>query len=92
MQDFRLGDVIDDYCSRCRLLTNHSIVSLVNGEPVKVHCRTCFFEHNYRQAKTSARKKPSKKAELFDEVLSSIVGKPPLPEEESPPRGGGKKE
>ena len=93
MQDLRLGDVIDDYCSRCRLVTNHSIVSLVNGEPVKVHCRTCFFEHNYRQAKTGARKKPSsKKAQLFDEVLSSIVGKPPLPEEESEPRRERKKE
>ncbi|MBI3665699.1 MAG: hypothetical protein HY236_05640 [Acidobacteria bacterium] len=91
MGDLRLGDVIDDWCSRCRLLTNHSIVSLVNGEPVKVHCRTCFFEHNYRQAKAAARKKPSKKAELFDAVLLSIVGKPP-PEEEAQPPGGRKKE
>jgi hypothetical protein len=80
MPEFRLGDVIDDYCSRCRLLTNHSIVSLVNGEPAKVHCRTCYHEHNYRHGKVAARKS-RKKAQLFDEVLSSIVGKPPEPDE-----------
>ena len=88
MPEIRLGDIIDDYCSRCRLLTNHSIVSLVNGEPAKVHCRTCFFEHNHRQAKAGAKKKPStRKAELFDAVLSSIVGTPPPAEDSQPKRG-----
>ena len=81
MPEIRLGDIIDDYCSRCRLVTNHSVVSLVNGEPAKVHCRTCFFEHNYRQGKTAPKKPSSKKAQLFDEVLSSITGSPPQAEE-----------
>ena len=27
----RLGDVVDDYCSRCRLIMNHGVVSLVEG-------------------------------------------------------------
>ena len=92
MQELLLGDVIDDFCGRCRLITNHSIVSLVNGDPVKVHCRTCFFEHNYLKGMPGARKKPaSKKAALFDAVLSSIVGAPP-PAEASPVRRGRKKE
>ena len=26
MPEIRLGDIIDDYCSRCRLLTNHAVV------------------------------------------------------------------
>jgi hypothetical protein len=76
MSELRLGDIIDDYCSRCRLLTNHSIVSLVNGEPAKVHCRTCFFEHNYGHGKAVEKKKSARKAKLFDEVLSSITGTP----------------
>jgi hypothetical protein len=79
MPELRLGDIIDDYCVKCRLLTNHSIVSLVNGEPAKVHCRTCYNEHNYRFAKV-VPKKSKKKAALFDQVLSSIVGTPPEPE------------
>jgi len=77
MPDLRLGDIIDDYCSRCRLLTNHSIVSLVNREPAKVQCRSCFNEHDYRQGKAPEKKKASRdKAKLFGEVLSSITGPP----------------
>jgi len=79
MPELRLGDIIDDYCVKCKLLTNHSIVSLVNEEPAKVHCRTCYNEHNYRFAKV-VPKKSKKKAALFDQVLSSIVGTPPEPE------------
>ncbi len=83
MPELRLGDIIDDYCSRCKLLTNHSIVALVNGEPAKVHCRTCYNEHSYRHGK-AAPKKSRKKAELFDAVLSSLTGQPGNPDE-----GGG---
>lgn len=76
MSEIRLGDVVDDYCSRCRLETNHSVVSLVNGQPAKVHCRTCFYEHNYGAAKSQEKRKSTKKAKLFDDVLSSITGTP----------------
>jgi hypothetical protein len=71
MRDFRLGDVIDDYCVKCRLLTNHSIVSLVNGEPAKMRCRTCYSDHDYRHEQIPPKKDP-KKQELFKEVLSAI--------------------
>lgn len=85
MPEIRLGDIVDDYCSRCKLLTNHSVVSMLNGEPAKVHCRSCFFEHNYSHGKGAEKKKTSKeKAKLFGEVLSSITGAP-APEAEEPP-------
>ena len=76
MSEPRLGDRVDDYCSRCRLLTNHSIVSLADGAPSKVHCRTCYYEHRYRQGQSGAKKTSSRKAQLFDAVLTSIVGEP----------------
>ncbi|HZS51184.1 MAG TPA: hypothetical protein VFA54_10005 [Bryobacterales bacterium] len=90
MAELRLGDIIDDYCSRCKLLTNHSIVSILNGEPAKVYCRTCFFEHNYHHGKGAEKKRStSRKSKLFDQVLSSITGNPasagPKESEESPP-------
>lgn len=72
MSEFRLGDVIDDYCVKCRRLTNHSIVSLMNGEPAKVRCRTCYNDHDYRHEKAPPSKKDLKKAALFKEVLSSV--------------------
>lgn len=97
MPDLRLGDIIDDYCSRCRLLTNHAIVSLVNDEPAKVHCRTCFFEHSYQHGQGAEKKRSSaRKAKLFNEVLSSITGTPAVADggaagitEERPAEAGG---
>lgn len=73
MSDFRLGDVLDDHCIKCRRVTNHSIVSLVNGEPAKVRCRTCYNDHDYRHEVAPPSKKDLKKAELFKEVLAAAV-------------------
>jgi len=72
MAEYRLGDIVDDYCSKCRLLTNHQIAALVEEEPAVVRCRTCYFEHKYRRGKGGAKKKKSKKQELFDQVLAKI--------------------
>jgi hypothetical protein len=71
MSELRLGDVIDDYCVKCRRITNHSVVSMLNREPAKVRCRTCYHEHDYRHEEAPV-KKDSKKEALFKEVLSSI--------------------
>jgi hypothetical protein len=62
MGEQRLGDVIDDHCVKCRRITNHSIVSLVNGEAAKVRCRTCYHDHDYRHEQAPPSKKDLKKA------------------------------
>jgi hypothetical protein len=71
MAELRLGDVIDDYCTKCRRITNHSIVSLLNDEPAKVRCRTCYNDHDYRHEEAPASKKDLKKQALFKEVLNT---------------------
>ena len=68
----RLGDDIDDYCSRCKLSTTHAVVSMIGEDAQKVRCRTCNHEHNYRRNK-GGRGTMSKK-EAFDKVLASITG------------------
>lgn len=73
MNEYRLGDDIDDYCVKCKRLTNHSILSIVDGEPAKVRCRTCYHEQTYRKGEIPPSKKDLKKAELFKSVLSSIT-------------------
>ena len=77
MFQLRLGDDVDDYCIKCKRLTNHSILSLVDGEPAKVRCRTCYNEGPYRKGEAPPSKKDLKKAELFNAVLSSIPAVPP---------------
>ncbi len=78
--EIRLGEMIDDYCPRCRLLLNHAVAGMAEGRVRKVTCQTCFDEHNYRHGK-GGRKKASGKASLFDEVLAKMgptqAGSPP---------------
>jgi hypothetical protein len=71
----RLGDVIDDYCPRCRLLLNHDVTSLFEGAVAKVTCRTCHNAHDYRHAQVPPKRKPPappaparKKRDLWAEV------------------------
>jgi hypothetical protein len=85
--DLRLGDVIDDYCVKCRRLTNHAIVSLMNGAAAKVRCRTCYSDHDYRNEQAPPSKKDLKKAALFNAVLSGAAP----PAEAADPTGEEKK-
>ena len=67
----RLGDTIEDYCSRCKLSMDHSIVAM-NGEDVlQVRCRTCNSEHQYR--KNRGGKKQLTAQEAFNKVLASVT-------------------
>jgi hypothetical protein len=45
--EHRLGDTIDDFCVKCKRLTNHNIVSLHGTDPAKVRCCTCYSDHDY---------------------------------------------
>jgi hypothetical protein len=85
MSDHRLGDIIDDHCIKCRRITNHAIVSLVNAEPAKVRCRTCYHDHDYRHEQAPPSKKDLKKQELFKEVLSSVNSGPAVVAEDPAP-------
>ena len=78
MWELRLGDEIDDYCVKCRRLTNHSIVSLLGTKAAKVRCRTCYGDHDYRNEEIPPSKKDLKKAALFNQVLASAAV-PPSP-------------
>jgi hypothetical protein len=73
MNEYRLGDDVDDYCIKCKRLTNHSIISIVDGAPAKVRCRTCYHEQTFRKGEIPPSKKDLKKAELFNTVLSTIA-------------------
>ena len=80
--NIRLGDTIDDYCPRCRLLLNHAVASVVDEEVRKVTCQTCHDEHAYRHGQEPKRKKKQQATSLFDQVLGNIPSAestPPLP-------------
>jgi hypothetical protein len=72
MREPRLGDDIDDYCVRCKRVMNHSIVSVLSGQPAKVRCRTCHNDHDFRHEQPPPPKVDPKKAALFNEVLKKV--------------------
>jgi hypothetical protein len=69
----RLGDVIDDYCPRCKLLLNHAVASMVEGNVVKTVCQTCHSEHPYKNATLPPKKRATPKALLLDQVLAKVA-------------------
>lgn len=75
----RLGDIIDDYCPRCRLLLNHAVASVVDEEVRKVTCQTCHDEHAYRHGQEPKRKKKQQATSLFDQVLGNLPSAEPSP-------------
>jgi hypothetical protein len=69
MRELRLGDIIDDFCVKCRRLTNHAIVSLMNGNAAKVRCRTCYSDHDYRNEQAPPTKKELQKMKEMEEAV-----------------------
>lgn len=70
-KDIELGDMIDDYCTKCKLIMNHSVVAIVENEVKKVRCLTCLTEHPYRKCKGGRKKEDAKS--LFDQVLAKVT-------------------
>lgn len=56
------GDFIEARCTRCRAITNHTIIAMVGSAPARVRCNTCDGDHNYRAPKVKAApaEKPAK--------------------------------
>jgi hypothetical protein len=60
LTDIRVGGEIDAVCTRCRLVTNHRIVAMVDGLVKRVVCLTCDSQHNYHQPPGAKRPEESK--------------------------------
>ncbi|HLK35659.1 MAG TPA: hypothetical protein VKU41_02830 [Polyangiaceae bacterium] len=44
----RVAGEVDSWCTRCRLVLNHRIVSMKNTKPHQVECLTCRSTHLWR--------------------------------------------
>jgi hypothetical protein len=66
---------------------NHAVVSVMNGEPAKVRCRTCHSDHDYRHEQAPPPKVDARKAALFNEVLKKVDPDGESPEGEAEEHG-----
>ena len=71
MREVRLGDIIDDYCVKCKRITNHAIVSLMNERPAKVRCCSCYKEHDYSDCVVPPTKRELKAMQLAAEAAKA---------------------
>lgn len=76
MREFRLGDIIDDYCVKCKRLTNHAIVSLMDEKPAKVRCCSCYKEHDFTDCVVPPTKRELKLMQLAAEAAAAAAEKP----------------
>lgn len=44
----KVAGEVDSFCTRCRLVLNHRIVSMKSGKPHQVECLTCRSTHLWR--------------------------------------------
>ncbi|MBK9169861.1 MAG: hypothetical protein IPM24_20705 [Bryobacterales bacterium] len=56
MSRVRLGDDIEDFCIRCKRITNHLVVSILDDVAAKVRCRSCHSEHDNRNGEPPPKK------------------------------------
>ena len=70
-RQLRLGDTLDDYCTRERRLTNHAVVAMVGNDVKQTRCTTCDTEHEYKHAKVPRqRRKSDSPAALYAQVAA----------------------
>ena len=78
----RLGDIVDDYCTRERRLANHVVVAMVGDDIKQTRCTTCDAEHAYKHAKVPPRRKKGETpAALIKQVADGLADKPRLSSE-----------
>ncbi len=49
VKPLRVAGEVDSWCTKCRLVLNHRIVSMKNGKAYQVECLTCRAQHLWRQ-------------------------------------------
>jgi len=62
------GDYIASRCTRCKEITNHTIVAMVGERVARVECNTCGSTHNFHKEKAPKTR--------TNRSTSAAVGKP----------------
>ena len=84
-RQLRLGDILDDYCTRERRLTNHAVVAMVGDDVKQTRCTTCDTEHEYKHAKVPRqRRKSESPAALYAQVAGGAPKRAAAPQPGSP--------
>lgn len=59
---YKVGGEVDAKCGKCKDVTRHVIVALIDEKPKRVECLSCRALHNYRPPTAAKKKKTTKRA------------------------------
>lgn len=68
----QIGKDIDAFCTKCKMLLNHVVVSEINGSVSKVQCRTCGTVHKFRGGAKKASTEKSERPARTPRAKSSL--------------------
>ena len=55
MQRVQVGNNVDSWCTRCKLMLAHTVEAMVGAKITRVHCNTCGAQHAYRSHQPGER-------------------------------------
>ena len=61
MSKIAASSEIEAYCTKCKLVLAHTVVTMDGTKPKRVQCNTCKGEHNYRAKKPATKSTAAKK-------------------------------
>jgi hypothetical protein len=70
-----VGDNIDAYCLKCKLVLTHVIMFKVDGVVNRVKCKTCGAEHKYRGTVPATKKSAGASSPGTARVKNSVAAK-----------------
>jgi hypothetical protein len=76
-EEIRVSSEIDGYCTKCRMITNHRVVAMVDGVVKRVICLTCDSQHNYRTPPGQKPLKTSKAKRVGKELKRARTAEAP---------------
>jgi hypothetical protein len=93
----RVGGDALSWCTKCRMDLAHVIVSMVDGKPSKVECKTCRSVHRYklggtatpRKTRTTATKTVVRASEVWEQKLAQKTKAEIAPYKTNPSFGKG---
>ena len=73
-----VGDNIDAYCLKCKLVLAHVIMFKVDGVVNRVKCKTCGAEHKYRGTTPGVKKAAAVRSPGVSRVKKPVAAKEPV--------------
>jgi len=75
-KQYSAGDLSEARCTRCRAVTNHTIIAMVGSTPARVRCNTCDGDHNDRPPAIACDDPVDRREEALNTIVPDSSKRP----------------